>query len=433
MEDATPIDAILQSPGLWWIAAEIFVRHLDNIADFVNCELVCKKWQHIFIHGSLWKKRLWFAIANKGSSQRHLLESNPEWTDTSSIEMVEEEHIFYRSLAFQFSKKSILSAWKRGRFTLKKVSSWPIIRELSEVGGDKIVLAQGCSVQVAYRTPSLIKDDEYGMRLQYDLAGHRREITCIHFDKESSIAVAGGRDRNLTSWDIEKGALLVNRSEAHDRLITSVKIYKKFVFSSSRDKTVKVWDLLTMEPHQVLLGHHAHSVWGIDVRNDFLVTSSADKSLNVWVNDSPTDVWTFQSKLDNEDAPLRNVVILEKTPNLALSGDLLGDLKVWNLSRGQLEYTVPDPGEQGLFRKSGSIVSLSQTLDVAGAAFSNKSIALFSTEKCLTQLTLLNLITIDHVIDRHSFIRNILVTDGRVYICNVSGSVGLVICDIIWR
>ena len=86
---------------------------------------------------------------------------------------------------------------------------------------------------------------------------------------------------------------------------------------------------------QTLIGHHGHSVWGIDVRNDFLVTASADKSLNVWQNDPISKLWNFKHKMDNDEAPLRNVIILKKLPFLALSGDLLGDLKIWNLDSGK--------------------------------------------------------------------------------------------------
>ena len=41
----------------------------------------------------------------------------------------------------------------------------------------------------------------------------------------------------------------------------------------------------------------------------------------------------FRHKMDNDEA-LRNVLILKKCPTLALSGDLIGDLKVWNLNEG---------------------------------------------------------------------------------------------------
>ena len=63
---------------------------------------------------------------------------------------------------------------------------------------------------------------------------------------------------------------------------------------------MKVWDLCTLNLLQTLLGHHGHSVWGVDVRNNFLVTASADKFLNVWKNDSMTHYWGFRQSYKSQ-------------------------------------------------------------------------------------------------------------------------------------
>lgn len=132
---------------------------------------------------------------------------------------------------------------------------------------------------------------------------------------------AGGRDRSITTWSTTNGQLLSTQFNAHDRLITCVKINQAAVFSSSRDRTVKIWDLLNLHLLQVL-GNHLHSVWGIDVLDGVLVTSSTDKSLNVWKK-AQNQEWTYRRKFNNED-PLRNVMILRAYPDFALSGDQLG-------------------------------------------------------------------------------------------------------------
>ena len=113
-------------------------------------------------------------------------------------------------------------------------------------------------------------------------------------------------------------------------MITSVKIYEDQIFSSSRDRSIKVWDLLSLSPIQTLTGphtvfYHNHSVWSIDICKNYLISASADQTLGVWQKEA--NVWNFQHKLNNEEA-VRNVIILKKSPNLALSGDLIGDLKV---------------------------------------------------------------------------------------------------------
>ena len=98
---------------------------------------------------------------------------------------------------------------------------------------------------------------------------------------------------------------------------------------------------------------------------------------------------------------------------------------------GEIDYHVSDPEDQGLFRRSGGgIVSLSQTEDVIASAFSDKSIALFSTLNCTTKLEHLFSFSMDHILGRHDFIRNIYVCEGQVYVCNVSGKYGIIILSI---
>ena len=96
-------------------------------------------------------------------------------------------------------------------------------------------------------------------------------------------------------------------NDAHERLITSLKfltgsnnlknknshVPKSIIlFSSSRDRTVKMWRLqCTNKPtktaiislEQTIEGH-VHSVWDVDCTPYYLVAGSADKSIRVWKN-----------------------------------------------------------------------------------------------------------------------------------------------------
>ena len=108
-------------------------------------------------------------------------------------------------------------------------------------------------------------------------------------------------------------------------------------------------------------------------------------------------------------------------------GDLVGDLKVWNLCNGHMEYEVSNLGnQQGLFRMFGSVDALSQNLDMVACAFSNRRVALFSTLHCLEQLEPLNVIDVECFIDKMSFIRSIHVSDGQLFVCNVSSKVSII-------
>ena len=92
-------------------------------------------------------------------------------------------------------------------------------------------------------------------------------------------------------------------------------------------------------------------------------------------------------QFQNDGAGVRQLIILAGFPNLILSGDLLGDLNVWNIETKCLQYSVPESlssqgQRQSLFRIAGAVVGISQTKlsNTVAVAFGNERIDLFSTE-----------------------------------------------------
>ena len=114
-----------------------------------------------------------------------------------------------------------------------------------------------------------------------------------------------------------------------------------------------------------------------------------------------------------------------------------GDLKLWNLKEESFAAEIPDPkGEQGLFRKSGDVVSLSQSQNIAAVAYADKTIALFSVtlaqEAAIPQMELLTLIHVKPLVGKADFIRNIHLTEGQLFVCNVAEKIGIFVLDI-WK
>ena len=121
--------------------------------------------------------------------------------------------------------------------------------------GEHIIFAESSSIQITNRqvdTTSYpvmpLADGRSGgskSAVIFSIPTHRREITCLDFDKGKKIVVTGGRDRMLSRLNLENlfagGPSSENpivQMNAHERLITSVKIHKinekNYVFSSSR-------------------------------------------------------------------------------------------------------------------------------------------------------------------------------------------------------
>ena len=86
---------------------------------------------------------------------------------------------------------------------------------------------------------------------------------------------------------------------------------------------------------------------------------------------------------------VRNLTILKCNPGLCVSGDLFGELKVWDLEEKSLKYEVEDVNERSLFRTSGAIVALSEFWNgetgggVLAAVNGNLKISIYFTGKVL--------------------------------------------------
>ena len=305
--------------------------------------------------------------------------------------------------------------------------------------------------------------------------GHRREVSCLDVVKgNTNIVASGSKDRKLIIWCLESGRILDYVSEAHERLITCVKFLQSsnmkkgslssvLLFTSSRDRRVKIWRIqnkacvlkaYSMTLEQTLQGH-VHSVWVIDCTLNYLVAGSADKTIRVWKNNSCDEEYSLQGDIplynphchfENEGAGVRQLLILENFPNLVLSGDLLGDLNMWNIETKTLQYSVPELSSveghrQSLFRIAGAVIGMSQvkSSSTVAVAFGSERIDLFSTSEAFTQLLLLRTIDLNSSTlnilpqrSEHRYVRGILATRTELYVCGISGKHGLLLFDF-WK
>ena len=106
------------------------------------------------------------------------------------------------------------------------------------------MFAESSSIQITNRQVETAAGGSE-LAVTFSIPTHRREITCLDFDKEKKIVVTGGRDRMLSRLNFENlfsggpsPEKPIVQMNAHERLITSVKIHKinekSYVFSSSR-------------------------------------------------------------------------------------------------------------------------------------------------------------------------------------------------------
>ena len=89
----------------------------------------------------------------------------------------------------------------------------------------------------------------------------------------------------------------------HSEQITSIYVDKEYLYSGSRDRTIKIWDKNTFQEIAVLRGHR-HFIPRICSDNINIYSGSADTTIKIW------DKNTFQEKASfKEDTPIDSIYI----------------------------------------------------------------------------------------------------------------------------
>lgn len=121
-------------------------------------------------------------------------------------------------------------------------------------------------------------------------AAHASSVFCLALEADGSHFLSGGRDAALKRWELAPDPVLIRELAAHTFTINDIITDDKhrWIFSASRDKTIRIWDARTLELLKVLdafrYGAHANSVnclfW--DSARQLLLSGSDDRSICIW-------------------------------------------------------------------------------------------------------------------------------------------------------
>lgn len=188
------------------------------------------------------------------------------------------------------------------------------------------------------------------------LRGHYDAIDAL--DANNMYAVTGDHTGIVCIWDIKNRKLLYN-FRAHDSLITSVKIGQNNFYTSSKDLTVKQWD---MEGNCLKkIESHIDAVLDVGKTDNLLYTSGADGKIAIW--DDNTKNSTNKKDLSgkildidyNED---KQQIVTTGTDNILRIWDLKGKLikKIntnydsWIWGTSYFENKIITSSDEGTYR-----------------------------------------------------------------------------------
>jgi ribosome assembly protein 4 len=137
----------------------------------------------------------------------------------------------------------------------------------------------------------------------HTLKGHTGWVLCVAYSPDNTIIATGSHDCTLRLWEAESGKPLGGPLKGHLRFIRSLswepyhseKRGRPRVASSSKDATVRVWDVVGRKVDFTLSGHKASVScvkWG---GAGLIYTASQDRTIKVWDADEGRLVHTLQS------------------------------------------------------------------------------------------------------------------------------------------
>ena len=198
------------------------------------------------------------------------------------------------------------------------------------------------------------------------LPGHKGSVLCVAFTKDGKTLVSSSRDRTIKIWDVASGELkqtLTNHTA--DVYIVAFSNDGSMMASGSVDKSIILWDAATLKPIRTLEGHTA-AVRDLAFSPDdkTLASGAEDKTFRLW------DVATGALKVTRTEhtGGVKGVVYYPDGNTIATAATD-GTLRLWDAHTGEpkkvlkghtngCEFCALSPNAKQLFSGTGNIGEL---------------------------------------------------------------------------
>ncbi len=97
--------------------------------------------------------------------------------------------------------------------------------------------------------------------LKETLGDHEQCINCMALSDDGSMLVTGGEDFSARMWSTVTGETeCLGLLKGHSGYISAVSMHDTWVVTASSDKTMRKWDMTTLECVFVYTGHSARII-----------------------------------------------------------------------------------------------------------------------------------------------------------------------------
>ncbi|KAG1459819.1 hypothetical protein G6F46_006077 [Rhizopus delemar] len=163
-----------------------------------------------------------------------------------------------------------------------------------------------------------------GQVMTHYLLGHLDSVYCLQFDKR--LLFTGSRDRTVKIWDLCTYQC-IHTLYGHDASVLCLRYDDELLVTGSSDTTLIVWSMRTRQPISRLTGHMS-SVLDICLDSNYIISCSKDSTIRVW------DRHTFEL-IRTIVAHRGPVNAIELVGRKLVSASGVGLIKMWDIATGE--------------------------------------------------------------------------------------------------
>ncbi|KAI0748645.1 WD40-repeat-containing domain protein [Daedaleopsis nitida] len=174
--------------------------------------------------------------------------------------------------------------------------------------------------------------------------GHTSTIYCAQLytypETGTQVLFTGSKDRSIREWDLNKGSVIRVLEGVHESSVLSIYVHRGLLASASSDRRVVVWDLAKDQAMKTIRAHE-DSVLCVRFDDKRLVSCSKDRTVRTYLFPDLTAQHVFQ-----EHRAAVNAVSISSNYIISVSGDR--SLRMWDADTGAQLRSIENHHRRGI-------------------------------------------------------------------------------------